>query len=76
MTNWQGVYDMMKGGPTGNRQDFEEGAKHFGVFASKGAMPPQVITDTILWLGSDEGSPITGHAVPVDAGHMALPGFS
>jgi SDR family mycofactocin-dependent oxidoreductase len=77
MTNWQGVYDMMKGGPGGDRGSFEEGATHYGALAGRGAMDPSAISRAVLWLVSDEDSwNITGQAIPVDNGHLVLPGAS
>ncbi|WP_080597707.1 mycofactocin-coupled SDR family oxidoreductase [Rhodococcus rhodochrous] len=33
MTNYQDIYDMMNGGPGGDRSSLEEGATHYGVLA-------------------------------------------
>jgi SDR family mycofactocin-dependent oxidoreductase len=41
----------------------------------RGAMPPTVIADAMIWLASDEARNVTGVAIPVDAGHMLLPGM-
>lgn len=76
MTNTQDVYDMMAGEPGGNRQNFEEGATHYGIIEGQGALPPSVISEAILWLVSDAGASVTGQAIPVDSGHLAAPGFS
>lgn len=76
MTNWQGAYDMMAGHPGGTREDLERGGRHFHALKSHGFMPPEVIANAALWLVSDEASAVTGIAVPVDAGHMVLPGFN
>ncbi|MFD6856025.1 SDR family oxidoreductase [Rhodococcus sp. NPDC060090] len=53
MTNYQDIYDMMNGGPDGDRTSLEEGATHYGIMADQGALPPQVISDALLWLVTD-----------------------
>ena len=40
------------------------------------AMQPSVVADAMIWLASDEGRNITGVELPVDAGHLILPGFN
>lgn len=40
------------------------------------AMPPQVIADAMIWLASDEARHVTGVELPVDGGHLVLPGFN
>lgn len=76
MTNWQGAYDMMAGHPGGTREEMEQGGRHFHALKGKGFMPPEVIANAALWLVSDEAAAVTGVAVPVDAGHLALPGYN
>ncbi len=39
-------------------------------------LPPEVVSNAILWLASDETEHVTGVALPVDAGHMILPGYN
>jgi NAD(P)-dependent dehydrogenase (short-subunit alcohol dehydrogenase family) len=74
MTNWPGLYDQMAGHPGGTRDDFEAGALHYGVLGGQGALGPEAIADAAVWLASDGAYGVTGLAVPVDAGHLALPG--
>ena len=50
MTNYQDVYDMMNGGPGGDRSSLEEGATGYGILDGQGALPAQVISDAVLWL--------------------------
>jgi len=76
MTNYQGLYDMMKGGPGGTRDDFEAGATHYGVLAGQGALPPQVIADALEWLVSDRAYAVAGQAIPIDSGHLIVPGLT
>ncbi|MED5802119.1 mycofactocin-coupled SDR family oxidoreductase [Gordonia sp. Z-3] len=76
MTNYQDVYDMMNGGPGGDRSSLEEGATGYGILDGQGALPAQVISDAVLWLVSDQAYAVTGQAIPVDSGHLVQPGFS
>ncbi|MBM7808743.1 SDR family mycofactocin-dependent oxidoreductase [Geodermatophilus bullaregiensis] len=76
MTNWPGLYDQMAGHPGGTRDDFEAGALHYGVLGGQGALGPEAIADAAVWLASDGAYGVTGLAVPVDAGHLALPGYN
>lgn len=76
MTNYQDVYDMMNGEPGGDRSSLEEGATHYGILAGQGALPPQVISDAVLWLVTDSSYAVTGQAIPVDSGHLVVPGFT
>lgn len=73
MTNWQGIYDMFAGHEGGTREDFVEGARSFHALGGRSALPPEAISNAVLWLVSDEAEHITGVALPVDAGHMILP---
>jgi SDR family mycofactocin-dependent oxidoreductase len=74
--DWQGAYDMMAGHPGGTPEDRRLGASHWSVLKGRTLLPPAAVSNTILWLVSDGGEHITGLAIPVDAGHMALPGFN
>lgn len=76
MTNWQGAYDMFAGKPGGTRQDLLVGSKSFHALKGAGILNPQVLADAALWLVSDGAAAVTGVALPVDAGHMVLPGIN
>lgn len=76
MTNWPGMYDQMAGRPGGTREDFEASALHYGILGGQGALGPDAIADAAVWLASDGAYGVTGQAIPVDAGHLALPGFN
>lgn len=39
-------------------------------------MPPEVIANTALYVNLDLASAVTGVTIPVDAGHMILPGIN
>jgi SDR family mycofactocin-dependent oxidoreductase len=76
MTDQQGAWDMYAGHPGGTERDMVEAGYHFGALKGTTFMPPQVIADTALYLNSDLAAAVTGVTVPVDAGHMILPGIN
>lgn len=76
MVNWPGMYDQMAGRPGGTRDDFDAAALHYGIFGGQGGLPPETIADAAVWLASDGAWAVTGQAIAVDAGHLALPGFN
>jgi NAD(P)-dependent dehydrogenase (short-subunit alcohol dehydrogenase family) len=76
MTNWPGLYDKMAGHPGGTRADFDSSALHYGILGGQGALGPEAIADAAVWLASDGAYGVTGQAVPIDAGHLAMPGYN
>jgi SDR family mycofactocin-dependent oxidoreductase len=76
MTDQQGAWDMYAGHPGGTETDMVEAGYHFGALKGTTFMPPQVIADTALYLNSDLAAKVTGVTIPVDAGHMILPGIN
>ncbi|MGD9527517.1 MAG: mycofactocin-coupled SDR family oxidoreductase, partial [Pseudonocardia sp.] len=76
MTNWQGAYDMYAGHPGGTREEFIQGSRHFHALKGHAALNPEAIADAAAWLVSDQASTVTGIVVPVDAGHLILPGVN
>jgi SDR family mycofactocin-dependent oxidoreductase len=76
MNDWQGAYDMMAGGPGGTREHRQSGAHSWSALAGRGALSPAAISKAVLWLASDDAADVTGVALPVDGGHMILPGIN
>jgi NAD(P)-dependent dehydrogenase (short-subunit alcohol dehydrogenase family) len=78
MTSWQGAWDMMSGKPAGEgtEADMLEAGYHFHALKGNGFLSPQRIADAALWLNSDLASSVTGISVPVDAGHLLIPGVN
>jgi SDR family mycofactocin-dependent oxidoreductase len=78
MTSWQGAWDMMSGKPAGEgtEEDMLEAGYHFHALKGNGFLSPQRIADAALWLNSDLASSVTGISVPVDAGHLLIPGVN
>ncbi|HKQ94830.1 MAG TPA: mycofactocin-coupled SDR family oxidoreductase [Aestuariivirgaceae bacterium] len=76
MVNWPGTYDLFAGNDNGSRDDLIAGSKHFHALAGKDVLSPQAIADAALFLVSEDAASVTGVALPVDAGHLLLPGFN
>jgi SDR family mycofactocin-dependent oxidoreductase len=76
INDWQGAYDMMKGGPGGTREDRRIAAYSWSSLANRGLLPPSSVTKAVLWLASDDSADITGTSVPVEGGHLLLPGIN
>lgn len=78
MTSWQGAWDMMSGKPAGEgtEEDMLEAGYHFHALKGNGFLSPQRIADTALYLNSELASSVTGVTIPVDAGHLLIPGVN
>jgi SDR family mycofactocin-dependent oxidoreductase len=76
MNHWQGLYDVVNGGPGGTVEGFVEGVRHAAILAGRSAIPPERVSDAMLFLSSDQSSEITGMAIPVDAGKHLIPGYN
>jgi SDR family mycofactocin-dependent oxidoreductase len=76
MNDWQGVYDMMAGHPGGTPEDRRVSAYGWSALAGRGLLATKAISQAVSWLASDEASEVTGVALPVDGGHLILPGIN
>lgn len=76
MTDNQSGYDMFAGHEGGTKEDMMEGGYSFGALKGTTFLPPQAIADTALYLNSDLAATVTGVTIPVDAGHLLLPGMN
>jgi SDR family mycofactocin-dependent oxidoreductase len=76
MNKWQGILDMMAGKEGGTNQDRIDGAHFWSTLAGVGLIPPEAVSRAVVFLASEEASHITGTALPVDAGHLAMPGYN
>jgi len=76
MTVHQAALDRYAGRPgAGTMADFDAAGLRFHPTRSLGALEPEQVASAALWLVSPESAPITGAAVPVDAGHVLVPGY-
>ncbi|MFE7420356.1 mycofactocin-coupled SDR family oxidoreductase [Rhodococcus sp. NPDC057529] len=76
MINSQVSVDILVGRPGGTTADLVAAGSHYHALKGATALPPQAVADAVLWLNSDMAASVTGVTVPVDAGHMTLPGFN
>ncbi len=78
MTSWQGAWDMMSGKPAGEgtEEDMLSAGYHFHALKGQGFLSPQDIANGALYLNSDLASAVTGVTLPVDGGHLLMPGIN
>ena len=76
MTDNQVMWNMLGGYEGATQAEAFANAGHFHALKGAGILPPEVIANAALFLNSDMASAITGVVLPVDAGHMILPGFN
>ena len=76
LANHQQAYDMFAGHEGGTVEEWSEGGYRYNALAGRSWLDPQTMADAALFLNSDLASAITGATVPVDAGHLLLPGFN
>ena len=76
MNDRQDVYDLMAGGSDGTAAHRIQAARHWSLLAGRSALDPQSVSNAVLWLASDDSADVTGIALPIDAGHLATPGFN
>jgi SDR family mycofactocin-dependent oxidoreductase len=76
MTNHQGAWDMFAGHEGGTEEEMISGGYSFHALRGKSFLPPEVIANTALYLNSELAAAVTGVTIPVDAGHMILPGIN
>lgn len=76
MINNPPIYERFSGNPNGTREEAIESVRHFHLLNGRSMLPPQAVSNGILWLVSDEAEHVTGVALPIDAGHMALDGYN
>lgn len=56
--------------------DYLAATRQWHVLRNQPALTPDAVAETISWLVSDEARHLTGVSLPVDAGHLVLPGFN
>ena len=76
MNNHQDAWDLFAGHPGGTGQDRTEVGRAYAALKGTSFMDPQVIADTALYLNSGLAAKVTGATIPVDAGHLILPGIN
>ncbi len=71
MCNNQALYDVFAGGIAQNatHEYMLQLMNSLNLFPDRNLLPPQAISDVVLWLASEEARNLTGCALPVDAGY-------
>lgn len=72
--SYQGQYTT--GNPDTKWEDRIEGLRPLNLLRGRTILPASAIADAMCFLASDEAAHITGVELPVDAGHLILPGVN
>jgi SDR family mycofactocin-dependent oxidoreductase len=64
------------GRPECTDEEYLEATRNWHLLRNLPAMSPKVVADAMIWLASDEARAVTGIELPVDGGHLTLPGFN
>lgn len=73
--DWQNLRDQLLW-PGAAAGDLYDATKNWTALAGRKLLDPQTISNAVLWLASDEAADVTGVALPIDAGHLILPGYN
>lgn len=65
--------DRIAGRSGATRADYLQATRNWHLLR-RGPLPPSAIAAAVAWLVSDEAQDVTGALIPVDAGHLVLPG--
>jgi SDR family mycofactocin-dependent oxidoreductase len=76
MLNNPMMYERFAGSGEPTREVALESVRHYNLLNDRSMLPPEAISDAVLWLVSDEARHVTGVALPIDAGHTILPGYN
>jgi NAD(P)-dependent dehydrogenase (short-subunit alcohol dehydrogenase family) len=68
--------EFMFGRPDATDEEYLVATRNWHLLRNLPAMPPSVVADAMIWLASDEARYVTGIELPVDGGHLTLPGFN
>ena len=76
MLNNQTMYERFAGSGEPTREVALESVRNYNLLNGRSMLPPEAVSNAVLWLASDEAEHVTGVALPVDAGHGILPGYN
>lgn len=72
----QATFDMAAGHEGGTREEMIEATRYYFAMKNTVLLPAQNLADAALFLNSHLAGAITGITIPVEAGHLLLPGFN
>ncbi len=75
MTMYQAQLDRWAGHPGGTVEDAHVAGERFHPLRDVQALEPRHIADAALWLAGPGSEAVNGVALPVDGGHVLVPGF-
>jgi NAD(P)-dependent dehydrogenase (short-subunit alcohol dehydrogenase family) len=64
------------GGAGMTEEDFFRATRNWHVLRNRPALPATSVAQAVSWLASDSAKYLTGVELPVDGGHLVLPGFN
>ncbi|MGW4339520.1 mycofactocin-coupled SDR family oxidoreductase [Rhodococcus koreensis] len=76
INGFQEALDAFAGHPGGTEEDRTEAGRRVGILRGSTMLDPQKIADAGLFLNSDLASNVTGISLPVDSGHLLIPGWN
>jgi SDR family mycofactocin-dependent oxidoreductase len=76
MVSHQDSWNAFSGNDSGTEADLIKGGYAYSALRGQSFLAPETVAETALFLASDKASAITGVAVPVDGGHLLLPGYN
>jgi SDR family mycofactocin-dependent oxidoreductase len=68
--------DWAAGFEGATEDDMHAAIRHWHNLRGRGALPVQAVVNAALWLASDDAEHVHGVELPIDAGHLILPGFN
>ena len=76
MASYQEAWDLLAGYQGATEEVMLAAAYHFNALKGVNLISPEAVADAVVFLNSDLARAITGITLPVDAGHLILPGHN
>lgn len=76
MTDNQAAWNMYAGGSEGTVDDLIAAGRHYGALKGTTFEKPETIANAALFFNSDLASTVTGVSLPVESGHLLMPGVN
>ena len=68
--------EFMFGSAETSDEEYQVATRNWHLLRNLPALAPSTVADAMAWLASDEARSVTGIELPIDGGHLALPGFN